>query len=216
MNRILTIVVLFTLLGCGKDVMNGEGPNITETRLPGTFTGIETRGSTNVTVFKGDEMKVMVTGHGNLVPIYETVSKDGRLVLGYDDKYNVKNDNIRVEVYLPTIDYLEINGSGKIVVKGEFIGQSVENRINGSGDISMDQGSFHILQSIINGSGSITTSNINAIDGYAEISGSGDIDIRVSKSLDARINGSGNINYWGNPFGVNTSINGSGKVNKKE
>src|SRR3546814_17163357 len=76
----------------------------------------------------------------DLLPLYRTIVKDGRLVLGYDEEYSIMNDNIRVEVQLPMLDYLGINGSGTIaagdrksVVEGKSVSVSVD--IGGRGII---------------------------------------------------------------------------------
>ena len=58
--------------------------------------------------------------------------------------------------------------------------------------------------------GSCNIKNINKT-----INGSGDIEVNVEKSLDATVNGSGGIIYFGNPNDLKQKINGSGDITQK-
>src|SRR5690606_29785073 len=115
---IMSICILaMGLASCHKHRIKGEGNIVSETRSVGQFAKIEANGSTNVTVVNDDEYFVVVTGYSNLVPIYNTKVKGDRLVLEFKDGYwNVRNDNITVEVHTPYVDKVSLNGSGSIHV----------------------------------------------------------------------------------------------------
>lgn len=55
----------------------------------------------------------------------------------------------------------------------------------------------------VNGSGDISADKLTATNVVATVSGSGDISCYASKQLDAKANGSGDIEYKGNPSIVN-------------
>jgi hypothetical protein len=42
------------------------------------------------------------------------------------------------------------------------------------------------------------------------------MDVHVSEKLTAKVNGSGNIHYMGNPQTVNKNVSGSGRVKHKQ
>ena len=78
----------------------------------------------------------------------------------------------------------------------------------------MIDNTLKILYIDINGSGNINTRDVDADDVYTDISGSGDISVTALNMLDARISGSGDIDYWGNPPTVKLDVSGSGRVRK--
>ena len=90
---------------CHKRGIKGEGNIVSETRIVGEFAKIEANGSTDVTVVQDEEYYVIVKGYSNLVPVYKTKVNGDRLILEYKEGYwNVRNDNITVEVHTPYAD----------------------------------------------------------------------------------------------------------------
>ena len=79
----------------------------------------------------------------------------------------------------------------------------------------IEDNEFDTFQCKVSGSGAVNARYAVCDEVYAEISGSGDLDITVNELLEAKISGSGSIDYWGTPEVVNTDISGSGKVTKK-
>jgi len=63
----------------------------------------------------------------------------------------------------------------------------------------------------ISGSGNVDLANVPAQVATTRTSGSGDVKVNLSKSLDVHISGSGSVYYHGNPM-ISTHISGSGKV----
>jgi hypothetical protein len=70
------------------------------------------------------------------------------------------------------------------------------------------------LEINISGSGSVDAESLEAENCVAKISGSGKCEVNASKSIDARISGSGSVYYKGDPVKVNSHSSGSGKVKK--
>lgn len=211
---ILTTASL-ALTSCNKKPIRGEGSTRSDTRKLADFNAISANGSSNVDVIASNENKVVVTGYENLIPVYETDVRNGTLTLEFDSKYiNVRNNNIRVTVYTDGFSSFHINGSGDGKIGANINTTELEAEINGSGDISVSFGNYNKIRNRVNGSGSINSKDAVGRDVFAEISGSGDIDVTATNYLSAHISGSGTIDYWGNPEGVDTDISGSGKVRK--
>lgn len=214
-TTLLAGALLIAATSIAKTSLKGEGPDISDKRSPGSFTKVESLGSNNVYVVKDKEYKVIVTGHQNLVPEFETSIKNGTLKLKFKDKYNnVKNNNIKIEVHMPAIEYFAVTGSGNAVIDGSFAGD-MEADVTGSGNINIKSGKFAKLKTEVTGSGNIDASGSSCSNGYAEISGSGDIKIQANASLSVDISGSGNVHYWGNPSKTDFDVSGSGRVSKK-
>ena len=85
--------------------------------------------------------------------------------------------------------------------------------ISGSGDI-LAIGKVQKLIANINGSGDLMLSKLNTNHATVTINGSGDAAIWASESLKGKINGSGDIEYYGDPQNVQSKVNGSGEINK--
>jgi hypothetical protein len=201
---------------CRKAVLRGEGPITSETRHVGTFSKVDASGSQNITIVKDTDYKVIVTGYNNLLPIFETKVRDNRLFLEYKPGYwNVRNDNIAIEVHTPYVDKIKLSGSGNVNMGNGFEQDNFEADLSGSGDIYVGANRFKKLTADVNGSGSINTEAADADNVYAKISGSGNINVYVSTFLHVRISGSGDVTYKGNPENTDISITGSGKVKKR-
>lgn len=210
---ILTSVML--LMSCGKTSIRGSGNTITETRNVVAFTGVQAQGTINVEVKKGAQQKVEVRGYENLVPVFETFVTNGTLVVKIKNEYyNIHNSNITVFIEVPDLQNISLDGSGDILLK-DLIGTDLTASINGSGDLNASNCTYNNTAYRVNGSGNIRASQIASLVADAKIAGSGKIDVSCTQKLIARIDGSGEINYWGNPTVVETSISGSGHVRKK-
>ncbi|TXT41720.1 MAG: hypothetical protein FD137_2664 [Spirochaetes bacterium] len=111
-------------------------------------------------------------------------------------------------------DYYEIEaaigGSGSI--GATCIATTLKATVVGSGDIVLKGGAKDITARI-GGSGSVLGEGFRAETADLSIYGSGSISCRVSDRLSAAIGGSGNINYYGNPW-VESRDNGSGSVRR--
>jgi hypothetical protein len=85
-------------------------------------------------------------------------------------------------------------------------------RCTGSGEAYL-RGSADRAEFTISGSGALGARNFEAAEARVIISGSGAAELRVSKSLDALLSGSGGFKYWGNPQ-INQRVSGSGRIYK--
>lgn len=236
----LTLFLLFlsgTLLfsSCFRDVfcVEGKGELITEEFVLDDFIGIDLEESGNVTIIQGEEQKVVVTAHENILDRLKTRVEGGiwDINLGRQCFDQLQLD---IEITVPVIEEVHISGSGNITV-GDFTqSEDLELSILGSGDI--DLGRFTGVRNLevkISGSGEINANeefpNIEKVDfnisgsglfdGYdlvtkeldARISGSGDIYTTVTEKITIRISGSGDLHYKGNPL-IDANITGSGQI----
>ena len=103
---------------------------------------------------------------------------------------------------------VKISGSGKMLATLEA-GQ-IESKISGSGDIMLE-GLADTQNLDISGSGSYKAFGLQTADASIDISGSGDAEVTVSRTLMVDISGGGNVYYKGDAS-VESKISGSGKV----
>ncbi|MCP4458466.1 MAG: DUF2807 domain-containing protein [Cytophagales bacterium] len=107
--------------------------------------------------------------------------------------------------------YLSVSGSGSMDIKTNS--EDVDLSVSGSGKISLN-GSADKADVSISGSGRVKAEDFEVNACEASISGSGSCYITAIKEIDARISGSGNVYYGGNPDRVISNSSGSGKVRK--
>jgi hypothetical protein len=230
---LMGLVILFT--SCSKeDLFMGEGTLITKEISIDIFDGIESYGNNNVTIFRGEVQKVEVTGYSNIIDrllqdvdngIWKIELKNGRY----------KNGDLTINIILPIINEVSIHGSGEILVNDNISDANMKVSIYGSGEIRLNKNNgCENLDVIIEGSGNVKTYaefedlidlNIETLgsggfDGFSlssktcdiSIEGSSQCQVSVEEVLKVKLEGSGVINYKGNPT-ITTSITGSGQVN---
>lgn len=135
-----------------------------------------------------------------------------------------------IDLALKTRDLkVSINGSGDVKVSGA--NNSCEVSINGSGDVNLADIFVATFKAKIMGSGNLEVSGstakleisqsasgdvdlfgMPAEESIIKISGSGNVYVSVSKQLDVKINGSGDVRVKGKPQYKNVDVNGSGRV----
>lgn len=202
------------LQSCTKRI-EGEGPIRTENRQVGNFTRVRINGSADLEIVQSAIPQLTITGYDNLLAIYESAINNGELVLGYKDGYNIKNDNIKIRIEVADIRSVYLNGSGNIFIDHFLQGVELVSTINGAGNIRIRNSAFTKMAYHINGSGAMFGATVSAQQAEASIHGSGHIELHCTQHLKATIEGSGSIDYYGNPVTTDITIRGSGSARKK-
>lgn len=222
-------VVLFS--SCRKVI--GHGPIETEMRPVANFTGISSSISGQVNFTIDPIPSLEVRAQDNILDVLETNVVNGVLEIKFENGTNVSTfREITVNVKGPSVNYLFVNGSGNMHVRGNLVTTNLETKVNGSGKLEIDQatvsndleakmsgsgdsriyaGTIKNADVSVSGSGGVDISGAQANKADANISGSGYITLHAVQTLDATVSGSGTIRYGGNPV-VTTHVSGSGKV----
>lgn len=207
--------------------VRGSGVSATDRRSVGAFDRIDVSGNFDVVVQVGSPVSVVLTGDDNLLPLVETTVQGSTLKIRPTERIGPRA-GMTVNVTTPTLDGIDVGGSGDVTVHG-VRSRSFRAGVHGSAGMVVD-GAFGDLGADVSGSGSLrmsgTAERIRAgVSGSGEIdlvevpartarvrvSGSGDIALRVSDSLDADVSGSGDVLYDGRPR-VRSHVSGSGTV----
>lgn len=224
-------VIFFS--SCTKERIEGEGPVITQARTATNFSGISSGFSGKVHFIIDPVYKVEVMAQANIQDAIRTNVVNG--ILNVDIRNNIKlrsHEPIIVNVSAPSLDFVNVSGSGDIVAQGHnavsrldlgisgsgsikideaVVSDKIDARVSGSGNITVNSGSAKNETIEISGSGGMTLTGVTAEKGEIHISGSGNVKVNLSQSLDAHISGSGDIWYLGQPV-ITTHISGSGKI----
>lgn len=218
-----------SLSSCNKDFwVKGEGPVVSEQRQISGFNAVHSGSDIQVVLTKDTVFYVEVQAQANILPKVETYVAQGELYIDLDNHIR-RHDGITVYVHMPLMKGIYISGSGDVRSVNTFSGSDVYFESSGSGSIDVDVTCSSIYAEVsgsgkislggsatredfrINGSGNIRSFGLLSQQGDVRVSGSGDVEINASSSLNVHISGSGDVRYIGNPT-MNTEISGSGSV----
>jgi hypothetical protein len=196
----------------GSSSSSGEGSGVpaTETRDVGSFSSVELAGSNNVVIRVGEEQSVVVAADDNLLDRVTTDVQSGTLVIGNTPGSLASKSPMSVGVNVPSLNGLTLTGSGNIFVSG-IKAESLTVTLSGTGTLT-GSGTATSLDVTVSGSGHAQFMRLVAEHVKAIVSGSGDIFVTATESLDASVPGSGAILYAGNPQDVTKSVSGSGAI----
>ena len=174
----------------GRNRFEFNNEKITVNITMPAISGLSVTGSGTAEVFDS-----LITGSLSL-----SVTGSGRLILN-----DLSNEDLNCSV----------SGSGDIIINN-VSGKNLNCRITGSGDISIKgNGSFDKADIGITGSGDYTGESLKLETASISVTGSGNCNCNVTNLLEARITGSGNITYLGNPSRLDSRSTGSGRIRPK-
>ncbi len=211
--------------------LRGNGVAGEETRTIEGFTGVVSEGEFDVFIVPDASFSVKLEADENLIQYIRTRISGNTLIVDQGTRKCLRSDNpIRITVYMPQVEYMNLTGSG--MISGDNIeGDELKVELTGSGLIDLRGLNVGLLDALITGSGEmifwgetvdadlditgsgmIKAFNLESVNCIANISGSGNMEIKVEKQLTAYISGSGNIYYKGNPPSLSVEVTGSGSV----
>ncbi len=214
--------------------VRGNGDMVTKTRSVGEYDKVSVGGSFDVKLYAGAEGSIKITVDKNLLDYLITEVDNGNLKIKWKKGSNVSHrSKVMVTVPFKDLEAVSLAGSGDIysndVIKADSFktalagsgdvrlkvnATSVSTSIAGSGDIELT-GTTNDLKCAIAGSGDIEAYGLASNNADVKISGSGGIKISVKDNLSARVSGSGNVYYKGNPKKQNVKVSGSGNVSSR-
>ncbi len=206
--------------------IEGSGRVRTETRDVRRFTAIQVDGSGEVELRQGDRQSVVVEADDNVLDVVATEVRGSVLHLGFKPGTRLWHvTRLRFTVTAPSIEGIRITGSGDVRCADRLRADSLSLSISGSGSIDADvdtealsldiQGSGAIAvrgrtgdQSIsLGGSGNVSSRDLVSADARVHVSGSGNVSVTASRTLDIDMSGSGHVQYGG---GAAPTIRSSG------
>ncbi len=217
----------------GNKKVKGNGNMTTETRTTGDYDGIKCAGSMDYILVAGTEGKIKIKGEENLLKHIITEVKNGKLIVKVEKGINLRpswNKTIKITIPFKDISSVSLAGSGDlwnedVIISNDFDvslagsgdviinvqASSVEGSLAGSGDLTL-KGKTNYLDVRVAGSGDIHGFGLQANHTTVSVAGSGDVKVVSNESLKARVSGSGDIEYRGNPSKEDTKVSGSGSI----
>lgn len=218
-----------------SEKISGNGKVVTETRTTSEYDAIKVSGSYDVDLVAGKEGKIILKGEENILANLIVEVEDNTLKI-----YNKKNTNLRpsmgkkIQVTIPFEKISEVNlsGSGNVQSKDpikndKFLAKlsgsgnfnlaidsnNLELNLSGSGNVRL-KGTADNFTTKLSGSGDIDAADLKSKNVDVNVSGSGNSRVNCNESLTARVSGSGDIKYSGNPEKRDVKVSGSGNISK--
>jgi len=164
---------------------------------------LESSGSGDVVVkgkFSGNNLYVKLNGSGDFKADLNMTNMEVDINGSGDADFNGVKGQFK----------LSIRGSGDVSARDLQLETCNLSSI-GSGDIELAGNAVDLTASQM-GSGDVNAYGLKAVNVIATNNGSGDMVVTVVESLQAKLNGSGDLTYNGNPAKVKVTANGSGEV----
>lgn len=233
--------LVFTIIGClvfttsqaQWKKIKGNGNKTTITRTTSDYSAIKCAGSLDYILVKGKEGLITIEGDENLLEYIITQVKDDVLKVKVKDGVSLRttyNNPIKITIPFNDINLVALAGSGDLYSKDvinanalnvalagsgditlDIKTESVESALSGSGDITL-KGVTENLESKVSGSGDFHGFDLESNNTEVYVAGSGDAKVVSNKMLKARVSGSGDIAYRGNPEKEDTKVAGSGSI----
>ncbi|TCD10746.1 DUF2807 domain-containing protein [Pedobacter frigidisoli] len=242
MKKIFAILLATLTLTSSINVIAKEQININSSkhnddeRDVKNFSGVAAGGPINVVITLGSKESCRFEGDEDAIATLITEVKGNVLIIrpqnswkSWEKKY--ENRKITAYVTAKTITSLTMSGSGSMAINGAVNAKDLAATLSGSGSIKATvdvddftgvisgSGSISIngkaddASVVISGSGNFAGKGFSVNDLSTTVSGSGSVNIKADRKIDAVISGSGNVNYSGNAT-VDKTVIGSGRVRK--
>ena len=220
---------LLLLSGCGLLGVDGNGERVNEVRQLEGFSAVDSDGSLDVEITRGEVFHVEVSIDSNLLDRVHTNGVGG--VLRIDEESigdTVAGPNVIVT--MPILRRATLSGSGGVRATGFDQAEPVSLVLEGSGDIAFAgdvprldvqlwgsgdvrvSGVAPVLGVELDGSGTVDARGLDATTADLSLSGSGDIAASVSGSARVTLSGSGDVDVYGGATLDRVDISGSGSV----
>jgi hypothetical protein len=185
------VLLAVTLSGCvfsGR--VRGNGDIVSLERNVTGFDGIDLQGAGIVNVYQSGNYRIVVTTDSNIQD-YIAVEKTGNLLrVGQKDGANITWTKFTIDVYMPELKSVSVEGAGKITVAQ---GRTPALKINLSGAAEIDTQDYEAqtVDVLLSGAGTVKTWAASALN--YQISGLGSVKFRGSPVLKGNISGLGTI-----------------------
>lgn len=218
-----------------SEKIKGNGKVVSETRNTAGYDSIKISGFFDVDLVAGKEGKIAIKGEENLLSYIKVEVEDNTLKIYVDKNANIRPSSgkkIEVVISFEKISELNLSGSGNIRSKDVIKNDKFLAKLSGSGNfnLSIDATDFELnlsgsgnvnlkgtvanFSTKLSGSGDIDAVNLKSKTVDVTVSGSGNTKVTCTEKLTARVSGSGNIKYAGNPEKRDVKVSGSGNITK--
>ena len=182
-----------------------------QSRSTAAFTAVDLKGPISIEVQAGKAQAISVRGSPKFIGMVVTEVVDGELRIYLRDRDVKKmNGDPRVIVTVPHLRKFSMEGAGETILR-DITGERFEVNYRGAGSMEI-AGTVRQLTLQAQGVGEVDARKLLAQDANVDFQGIGSVQIYASGRLDAKVQGMGELSYYGHPRTVNKSVSGIGTV----
>jgi len=215
--------------------ITGNGNIVSKQIKTSDYDKVEVSGFFDVDLVSGKEGNISLSGEENILEHVVVEVVQNTLKIYIQKGLNLrpsKGKKLLITVPFESLDAVSLSGSGDVNTKNAIKTKQFEARLTGSGDVKIDvvadavtatltgsgdlvlKGKTQNFECNITGSGDLTAFELSSNNVVAGLSGSGNCKVYCSGNLHARVSGSGDIDYKGDPKKKDTKVSGSGTITK--
>jgi hypothetical protein len=233
----LLAAVLFVTISHAQSSqkIKGNGNLSSKTVTTTDYDKILVSGFFDVNLVSGKEGQITLKGEENLLEFVKVEVHDNALKISTEKGKRISTSmgkTITITVPFESLDEVSLAGSGDINSKSTIKSAQFSASLTGSGDIHLDidakditakvtgsgdmilKGKTNEFKCDVTGSGDLNASGLESGNVNSTVSGSGNCKVFCTDFLQARVTGSGDIDYSGDPKKKDTKVNGSGSISK--
>lgn len=240
-KNIMIVFYVLVVFSCSLNkstmqMIEGEGEKVQKEFSIDMFRYLEIDVNANVQLIQSDSLSVTIDGYKNIVDLLDFRVSNSHMVIKFKKPIN-HNSVLNIKIYVPAIQKIIMNGSGKFEIKAwenedfltfrnnglaEFNVENLNNikhllvEVNGSGSFfSIGESSkIQNVTCILNGSGDVNLEKFTLKNVNIELNGSGNVALSEIQQLNLDLIGSGNVTYHGFPK-IHQKIIGTGTLQQK-
>jgi hypothetical protein len=210
--------------------VTGSGNVKEESRNVGDFSSVSVAQGIHATINVGGKTSVTVSADDNLLPLVRTEVKDGRLMVGLNEKRVSSSHDISVNIATRELKAVSGSGGSSITVEGTT-GDTFEADGSGGSVININKvsseqvkvatsggsrvnlaGNSKQLQINMSGGSGVRALDVPAASVQVNGSGGAHAEVAASESLDADLSGGARVQVKGNPAKRNVHRSGGAEV----
>jgi hypothetical protein len=238
-------IVLFAVgaaSGCGAllqiagPAIPGSGVATEEARAVEVFHAVDARNAiqVNATITQGAKPSLKISGDDNIVPLIESVVRDGTLILKVKDDSNINPKlPLLAEVVSSALDRVEASGAANVKVKGGAKADRFTAEASGAAQITVERlesssavasasgasrlvlsGSAASLKVDASGASEVKAEALAVDDADVSISGASSAALRANKRVGGDVSGASRLDLHGRPEKNTVSTSGASHVSE--
>ena len=175
------------------------------------FKGINVHGPVSLTVEAGKAFSLRVIGDPRFIARVSSEVVNGELRLHMKDSNRTSIESSdRVVVTMPELQTFRGEGAG-VMRLNKLRGERLDVNYRGAGRLAID-GEVRELRLRAQGVGEVDTKDLITREADVSFEGIGSVSVHAKDKLNAKVQGMGNLTYYGNPRIVSKSVSGIGSV----
>ncbi|WP_347361328.1 GIN domain-containing protein [Vibrio vulnificus] len=184
--------------------------NLAESKIPTCdYTTLTINVPSTVKLVARGESSGSVKGVNKELDALKYSCSNGKFEISTKAKVAIK-DGYMFELANGSLSKLTLNGAQKVEIT-ELAAKNFHLAVNGAGKSSL-LGQVEHLSVSLSGAAQVDASALESQTGKVKVNGSGLVRLNVSSELNAKVNGSGRIEYIGEPKSLEAKVNGVGSI----